>query len=429
MMAATVCTCYRSGGQGDEADCPAHGTDPAMPGEPLQNLPPGWWDQRTELAHIRQAAQSRMLSPDAVLGAVLARVAAATPPNIHLPAVVGGTSPLSLFAALVGPSGTGKSSALAAAADLLPIENSRFVEHGLGSGEGLIELFWGTVEVEDETTGKPRTERQQTKLGALVTLDEGAALAALGDRKGSTMLATLRSMWSGGAVGQANASADRTRKLDAGRYSIGFVVGLQPARARALLSDVHAGTPQRFIWFRTSDPLAPDETPTDPGPLHWSPRDQPCLPAPLDVDQGVVGRKSVQTIGWCSEKQITRDEIDSHADLARLKIAGALAVLAHRDKVTADDWAMARTVVDTSKAVRGLAIEASRAEAEAAEQLADRQAKRRAKATAEGLDEHHQRQAERIAGVIARAVQRSDEGKLARSAAKRSLASRDRGRW
>ena len=72
------------------------------------NLPAEFWDARPVLAHIRQAAHSRLLSPDAVLAAVLARVAAATPPLWKLPAVVGGTSTVSTYVALVGPPGTGK---------------------------------------------------------------------------------------------------------------------------------------------------------------------------------------------------------------------------------------------------------------------------------------------------------------------------------
>jgi hypothetical protein len=52
-------------------------------------LPADFWQARPELAHVQAAAHSRGRSPDAVLGAVLARLSADTPHPVQVPAVVG----------------------------------------------------------------------------------------------------------------------------------------------------------------------------------------------------------------------------------------------------------------------------------------------------------------------------------------------------
>ena len=75
------------------------------------NLPDEFWNARRELAHIRQAAQSRRRSPDAVLHVVLSRVAGFTSHTLKLPPLVGSRANLCHFAAVCGPPGSGKSSA------------------------------------------------------------------------------------------------------------------------------------------------------------------------------------------------------------------------------------------------------------------------------------------------------------------------------
>ncbi len=76
-----------------------------VPAPSPPNMAAGWWEQRAELTHIRQAAHARARSADAVFGVVLARVAALVPPTVTLPAVVGTVGTLDLLVGLIARSG------------------------------------------------------------------------------------------------------------------------------------------------------------------------------------------------------------------------------------------------------------------------------------------------------------------------------------
>jgi hypothetical protein len=70
-----------------------------------------FWDARPALQHIRDFARARRVGPWALLGCVMVRVIAATPPNLKLPALVGGQAGLNLYAGIVSVSGGGKGTA------------------------------------------------------------------------------------------------------------------------------------------------------------------------------------------------------------------------------------------------------------------------------------------------------------------------------
>jgi hypothetical protein len=212
-------------------------------GDPLNpiNLPETFWDQSEILQHIRQMAWHRMLSGDAVLGAVLCRLAWRVWPDITLPPVVAAPGTLDLCVALVGPSGSGKTSAMWAASELLGapvLPNGRphpaFEEWPAGSGEGIIEAYLDEIEEEDDEGNKHRV-KSQTKLGVLFSLDEGAALRSIAARSGATIMQTIRSAWSGSMLGNANARADTTRRLAARSYRFVLLSAFQPGAAAMLL--------------------------------------------------------------------------------------------------------------------------------------------------------------------------------------------------
>lgn len=399
------------------------------------NLPPEFWEARGYLAHIRQAAWSRRRSPDAVLGAVLARISALVPPSFGIPAIVGAPSTLSTFVALVGPSGAGKSSAVHLARDLIetPITVlGKVTEHGLGSGEGLIELYMGDVETgETGKGGQPKTERQQKYVGAMVTLDEGQALASMGGRTGSTMLTTMRTMWTGAPVGQANAQRETTRKLAGGKYALGLVVGIQPSLASDLLSDTAAGTPQRFLWVSTADPLTPDERPAWPGRLKYrnptKARDDLRTTNELRLDESIVREVDAAAL-MAVRGKLKIDPLDSHRGLLKLKVAGLLGLLDGRQEVSPEDWSLAEMVLSTSDGVRCSVNEVLAADAERAAELADRREARRARVRAEaasGAEEAAYAAAlDSAAGSIARKA--AKVGLLDRSEATRCMKSTHR---
>lgn len=314
------------------------------------------WDERPILAHIRDAARNRMVSPWAVLGCVLARVAAFTPPSTCLPPLIGGTSPLSLFIALHGSSGAGKSAPTQCATDLLPdVPPGCIGPLGLGSGEGLVEAYMELVE-ETDGGGKTKKVKRQIKHGALFTLDEGQALTEMGSRKGSTILPVLRTAWSGGDPGQANATVETRRTLRPQSYAVGLVSLWQDKAANLLLDDVDGGTPQRFVWLPTGDPGASRNRPTWPGKLTWEP--PPAIVMGGMMQTNVLGIDAVIEDDILDARvdamhgTLAEGPLDAHRRLNKLKVAGVLCVLEGRTTVTADDWHLAERILSLSDDVR-----------------------------------------------------------------------------
>lgn len=336
------------------------------------HLPEDFWAARPMLAHIRQAAHSRARSGDAYLGAILARLAALTHPSIRLPAIVAAPAPLTLYVAQVGRSGLGKSSTVSGASELLPYEGTQVADNmPLGSGEGLIELFYDMV-MEEDANGKMKPVKRQTRHGAFIYLDEGQALAELGNRKGSTLLPMLRTAWSGVVLGTSNASTETKRRLAAGSYAIGIVIAFQPSKAAELLADTAGGTPQRFEWVQGTDPTLPDVLPDWPGPLPWH---HPTLlgygtitnQRLIEIPESIAGPIRQRAIEL-TRGTIQPDELDSHATLAQMKVAGLLAVLEGRYNITEEDWALAIAFQKVSHSVRAAVLAAVAIEQRKAEQ-------------------------------------------------------------
>jgi len=326
------------------------------------HLPEVFWNARAELEHIRQAARSRLVAPDAVFGAILTRVAAITPHTVELPPIIGASVGLTFFSALVGPPESGKSAAAAVAAELLPAPSKVHDRLPIGSGEGFAECLFEMVSEPDEKTGKPVKVKRQTRNAAIFHIDEGATLGDLGSRTGSTLLPTLRTAWSHGALGAANASAERRRILDGKSYVYGVTMGLQPELAGPLLGDAGAGTPQRFLWLSALDPHAVVDGPEDPGPLAWEPRGAGDL-YDLRMVSGGWQRYRLRVAGsiWTTVRaarvKIERGEVevatlDAHRMLVRLKVAALLALLDSRVDVNEEDWHLAEIVLDVSRRVR-----------------------------------------------------------------------------
>ena len=326
-----------------------------------RHLPEEVWSARPELKHIREAARARMVAPDAVLGAVLVRIAACTPHNVELPAIVGSPVGLTMFAALNGPPEAGKSAAANVAAELLPAPDTVLDRLPVGSGEGMVEVLFELVE-EDDDNGKPKKVKRQTKHAAIFHVDEGAVLSDLGSRSGSTLMPTLRTAWTHGTLGNANASVERRRILDGRSYVYGVTLGIQPELAGPLLADVAAGTPQRFVWLQATDPAADGSEVAWPGALDWEPPDPGAL-MPYGVTRGGWRRYQMRVAEpivaevradrlEAMRGEVERDGADAHRVLSRLKVAAALALLDGRMDVEADDWALAGAILTTSRNVR-----------------------------------------------------------------------------
>ena len=413
---ATIASGLKAGQANPRAVPPGYaGTEPP----PVTVLPDddeldAFWSARPELTHLHQFARARMCSPWAVLGCALVRVVTATPPYLALPAIVGSHASLNLFVALVGPSGTGKGAAEAAAADAIDVGH---LEHAhVGSGEGIGHLY----------AHRERGQVVRDREAVLFTIPEVDNLTALGSRQGSTLLPQLRMAWSGERLGFAYVDKTKTLPIDRHTYRLGLVLGVQPGRAAPLLEDADGGTPQRFLWMPTTDPDAPEAPPEEPAPLPWSLPAEPrignvlglsVIGVPAGARREVVANRRARLRG-------DGDGLDGHALLARLKVAAAFALLDRRTDINDEDWALSATLMQVSDACRGavrghLASRAKTANAARGEAEADR-----AVVVAERVEAA---QVKRVCRVILRALRRDDKEWVTARDIRLKVAGRDRG--
>ncbi|WP_435279126.1 hypothetical protein [Streptomyces sp. 1222.5] len=396
-------------------------------------LPDTFWNARPVFQHIRQAAHSQGCSGDTVLYSTLARLSGMISHHIRAVTGIGGRASLNIFAAMVGTSGAGKSISAACVRDLMHPADDDFRDGlPIGSGEGIAECFMGTV---DEATGETHQKgpykgdpvmakvRKQVRHNAFFYVDEGQTMAKLGERSGSILGETLRRAAIGEALGQTNASEERTRYIAPGSYSLGLLAGFQPSIATILLADAHTGTPQRFLWGWADDPTIPDNPPPWPGPIEPHPgRIRP--EDPVNVDFPV----SIKQMLWRDRVARGRGELevaelDGHAGLMKVKLAALFALLDGRMAASEDDWALAEMVWTSSCAVRDSLVR--RAEREAA---LEQQRKTDAKVEIELRTHVAKKGADLALERVARLVHRhaAQVGGITYGGLKKALASRDR---
>lgn len=335
-------------------DAPA-GEVGGSPGASL-NLPPEFWEARDWLTQVRDAAFSRMLSPDAVLGALLARVAATVPTCYIIPPIVAAKATFDHLTCIVGRSSGGKSAAMAVAEELMPDTLDKVIrwDFPAPSGEGLIEAFFDFVEVDDGK--RKKREKRQVFHAVHFSIDEAMSLIQTSQRQGTTIGSVLCSAWAGQTIGQGNASEDRKRVLKKGKARVSGVMGIQSALGHHFLTDslVEQGLTGRITWFaaEAGDQLPPlDELPPFPGPLAVTPLPVIHGTIEFDYDPGIWAQ--VRQEFW--ERQAgkrTEAAVDGHLRLVRLKIAGLLAAIESRTTVDLADWALAGEIVDSSKRIR-----------------------------------------------------------------------------
>lgn len=322
----------------------------ASPALPSVTLPDEFWTHSEAFQAVRQHAHAMGVSAFTMLACVLARVSAATHPNIVGPAPVGLPASLNFAVILAAPSGIGKSSATAGSRVLLPVDSH--VDRDmvpLGSGEGIAEAYMGVCE------DVPH-ERSQIHQRCLFVADELASQLSSGRRSGSTLWPALRSAITGTDVGQANASAATTRLLQAGRYRFAMVASAQPVVAGQLLEDdhVHAGTPQRFLWADGVDSTIPDHAPLAPASLaSWSP---PRVPGEQSV-MGIATAVAAEIRNAAIDKVRTgvgETEINSHRGLSKSRVAALLGLFCDASEltVTGEMWELAEVVQSASDDVR-----------------------------------------------------------------------------
>jgi hypothetical protein len=362
----------------------------------MPNLPDEFWDSRSVLSEIRDAAHQRARSADAVLGVILARLSSLLPGTLRVDTGVGMPVACNFYSILLGNSAAGKSTSADIAARLLPMMyDADSMAHPLGSGQGIAAAYGSVVE----------GEFRQSISKAFFFADEGASLLAQAKARESIVLATLREAWTGRTFGQKNATAGLNRRVS--NYSLGLWIGLQSNHAAELFTDtyVNDGTIQRFMWFSATDPtIAADGS------------RRRALPQPLSWDLGAAWNAHTLVVPdwlsdelWEAQVAVARGEVvpapgTEHNGLLRVKTAGLLAILAQRHDIDAEDWQLAGVVLDTSMAVAAAVKEAAmRRAAETERRSIDKHLRRR---TAE--DEHAEKRYEvKIEQLRVRAIDKA----------------------
>jgi len=366
------------------------------------NLPPEFWTARPWLTHLRDSAWAVGSTPDAQLIVTLARYATMIPPGLHIPAIVRAKGSFDLMTVVIAASGQGKSSLMLRAEELLPSQRTdlRF-GLGLSSGEGIVEMYYGTRDTLD-SAGKASKERTLVYDGANFVVDEGALLSSLAGRSGFTGIERLLTAWSGGTLSTANATQDRFRHVPAGKYRFTLTMAIQTELSAELWAGTRTaqGFTGRLLMMmsRGGDVPPPGQRPPDPGPLD--------LPTPPSMTLALSYPQAVwDEVQWNDfakqDPAYVEDALVAHQDLQRLKLAGILACADGRVDVDLTDWELASQIVTVSSNVRTwlqqqTAAKRAQQEAQAAEWKGRAQA---AVANAEH-DAHVARVARRILGFV-----------------------------
>jgi hypothetical protein len=348
----------------DKAECP---NKPAWMGKEVEVI--DFWNARPELTYIKQAAESRLVAPKAVMMAAICRAVTSVPTEFVLPPIIGSEASLNIFVCFVGESGGGKGTATKLAEHLFDFNKTgiNFTTSLPVSGEGVVSSY-----LKADNNGW-----KQVHESVLVNFDEIDNFKATTDRNGSTLSATLRQGFMGEAIG---GNYSRTiKKLEPHSYRMGFQLSAQPLRSAGLLDDADGGTPQRFLFVQTTNPESPgvDDLPEFPTLMEWNP---PTAIVELNQRKKQAAKEEAdksKTLGKLNEpvehkKELIHVTVDpriqrelkeariyllrtgktedkGHLGLTRLKAAFGLAYLNGRMDITYDDWKLSAIVMSWSR--------------------------------------------------------------------------------
>jgi len=321
----------------------------------LPTLPDSFWEARPVLGHIRQAARAQMVSPDALLVNVLCRWATLIPPCYHLPGLVGGQGTFDLLGCVVAESSGGKSVTNTAGRDLVNSANPDIMfDYPVGSGEGVVQAFM-VPEMAEGAKGEVATGRQKVGKQALhLVVDEAMAFVGAAQRRGTTIIPTLCSAWSGQVLGQTNASGETRRIIPAGQVRVTAVLNMQSSNAHHLFSEAvtTVGFTGRVLFASAHDAQAPelDDLPEHPGYLGFPNLVIIRSGIELTYDPEIVTQvRTERRAILVGERAI--DLTQSQHLLLRCKLAGILALQESRLDVSLDDWHLAGELISNSRGV------------------------------------------------------------------------------
>lgn len=332
---------------------------------------------RASLRSIRDNARNAGEAPFAVLIACIIRLLACTPPSLTLPGFGVRSAPgsLNLYGAVAAPSGGGKGEVMALAEHCMTIRDTHgqivdLETFSIGSGEGLVSVF----EMPDDPETMPTTR-------AMAEVDEITELTALSGRTGATLQPKLLSMWSGKSVGNRNRGRDTSQQVDAGRYRLTVMAGVQPGNAGALLNPEAStsGLPQRFVWASMEDHgYDPDTPAVDPVRVNVPAGDDPARSVNVcpEVRAALRDDKAMKRAGRYPHPW------DAHAIQCKEILGVALSLLDGRNgDVSPEDWRLAGLLWQHNRDTRRACLavcEGAAVDAAAARRVTDAEARDRA---------------------------------------------------
>lgn len=337
-------------------------------------LPAHFWESTPVLRSVLQAAQARRASPDAVLHAVLARVAACLDSTVRVDTRSGPPVTLGWYAGLYGPSGTGKGKAEKTAKELAPFPGVDIAHIDFSTGQGVIAAYLEMQEVEDSATGDTVRRPVQVRDRGYALATEGSILETMArSREGGTLNGVLCKAWTSERQGTSNADMEKRRALEDESYVLSMSLGVQLDPAMGLLNMGAIGLPQRLAWAHAAldAESTPEERPAMPGRLTLTGPDGADIP----LTEWVAGRHGlILEVPETAAEDIDRvilanalgrgadNPLDTHEPLWLSKAAALLALLHGWTSVTEEHWQMARVLWAASRGVRMSVERAARAE-------------------------------------------------------------------
>lgn len=395
-----------------------------------------FWDFSPELRHIRQYSLYKMVSPWSVLGAVLAQVVAAVPPNVVLPGFTGGVGSLNLFIANVARSGGGKDASKAVAEELLDLGLSGYCQYitEIATGQGLVGAFVDNEKVDGKYVTK---QIRQSVLGTIAEIDSFDHYK----QSGSNTSATLRAMWSGSKQGGQIKDKSKFESVEAHSYRLCLLVHVQPGRGGSVMSERDGGLPQRFVWLPAVDESVkianrPNEC---PGQLHVR---FPFVQSPMFGALGDIPQTDSLVLNVCPEIEYevlmhreqqnqpdyTEDELNSHLIFSREKLCAGLAFLHGSKDLTKEYWDLSSILMRKSIEARSLVVDVLTAKAE--QVYKDREVREvstelaKEKAKEKLVEDRKFEEAGKVATTIARKL--TAKGWVSRKELRNALSSKDR---
>lgn len=351
-----------------------------------------FFKSRKWLEYAYRYARALRLSPYGLVGVMLARMSALTPPNV-VAQLTENDMPmtLNLNVALVGPTGSGKGKTMGQAKRLMPAPPLCMMEEVKPkTGESIPAKYVAKVPAVD-ADGKPIKGEYADKVmtdRCLLYMPEVVSLKAAMGRQGSTILPTLLESFSNEPLGDDTKGKQFQIKIPPYAYRLAAVIGVQPSNANVLFAEAQTGLAGRFIYVPSIDRDAPAQRPVPPsGPFPFDTMRIPegngleSIAAMLKYgglehmpDNGPNARDGYplvtitfpeQAAAYADHAQLLSvtgkaDALDAHRVELVARLAALFAFMDYRLEANMDDWRIALAFMDVSDRIRADCVEQTR---------------------------------------------------------------------